>query len=54
MQDKYETKSKLATHVENNLKGKTLIPFCSHGSGRFVQTLTAVIKLIPDAEIDKL
>lgn len=36
---------------ENNLKGKTLIPFCSHGGGRFGQTLTAVTKLAPDAEM---
>lgn len=36
---------------ENNLKGKTLIPFCSHGGGRFGQTLTAVTKLVPDAEM---
>ena len=29
--------------------GKTIIPFCSHGGGRFGQSLTAITKLAPDA-----
>ena len=29
--------------------GKTIIPFCSHGGGRFGQSLTAIAKLAPDA-----
>ena len=29
--------------------GKTIIPFCSHGGGRFGQSLTAISKLAPDA-----
>lgn len=29
--------------------GKTIIPFCSHGGGRFGQSLTAITKLVPDA-----
>ena len=31
--------------------GKTIIPFCSHGGGRFGQSLTAIAKLAPDAVI---
>ncbi len=26
-----------------------IIPFCSHGGGRFGQSLTAIAKLVPDA-----
>lgn len=29
---------------------KTIVPFCSHG-GRFGQSLTAIAKLVPDANI---
>ena len=29
--------------------GKTIVPFCSHGGGRFGQSLTAITKLAPDA-----
>ena len=29
--------------------GKTVIPFCSHGGGRFGQSLTAVAKLAPES-----
>ncbi len=32
-----------------DFSGKTIIPFCSHGGGRFGQSLTAVAKLAPDA-----
>lgn len=34
---------------EYDFKGKTIIPFCSHGGGRFGQSLTAIAKLAPDA-----
>ena len=30
---------------------KTIIPFCSHGGGRFGQSLTAIAKLAPDASL---
>ena len=32
-----------------DLSGKTIIPFCSHGGGRFGQSLTAIAKLAPDS-----
>jgi len=34
---------------EYDFSGKTIIPFCSHGGGRFGQSLTAINKLAPDA-----
>lgn len=34
---------------EYDFAGKTIIPFCSHGGGRFGQSLTAITKLAPDA-----
>lgn len=34
---------------EYDFTGKTIIPFCSHGGGRFGQSLTAIAKLVPDA-----
>ncbi|MDR1148534.1 MAG: NAD(P)H-dependent oxidoreductase [Spirochaetaceae bacterium] len=36
---------------EYDLAGKTIIPFCSHGGGRFGQSLTAIAKLEPGAKI---
>jgi flavodoxin len=36
---------------EYDLSGKTIIPFCSHGGGRFGQSLTAIAKLEPKAKI---
>ncbi len=36
---------------EYDFKGKTIIPFCSHGGGRFGQGLTVIAKLTPDAVI---
>lgn len=36
---------------EYDFSGKTLIPFCSHGGGRFGQSLTAIAKLVPDARM---
>lgn len=34
---------------EYDFSDKTIIPFCSHGGGRFGQSLTAITKLAPDA-----
>lgn len=34
---------------EYDFESKTIIPFCSHGGGRFGQSLTAIAKLAPDA-----
>ena len=34
---------------EYDFSGKTIISFCSHGGGRFGQSLTAIAKLVPDA-----
>ena len=36
---------------EYDLSGKTIIPFCSHGGGRFGQSLTAIAKLESQAKI---
>ncbi|MBQ7154201.1 MAG: SUMF1/EgtB/PvdO family nonheme iron enzyme [Synergistaceae bacterium] len=36
---------------EYDFTGKTIMPFCSHGGGRFGQTLTAIAKLAPKANI---
>ncbi|MBQ7221070.1 MAG: SUMF1/EgtB/PvdO family nonheme iron enzyme [Synergistaceae bacterium] len=36
---------------EYDFTGKTIMPFCSHGGGRFGQTLTAIAKLAPKAHI---
>lgn len=36
---------------EYDFSGKTIIPFCSHGGGRFGQSLTAIAKLVPDAKM---
>ena len=36
-----------------DFSGKIIMPFCSHGGGRFGQTLTAIAKLAPDAVIRK-
>lgn len=32
-----------------DLSGKTILPFCSHGGGRFGQSLTAIAKLAPNS-----
>lgn len=34
---------------EYDFSEKTILPFCSHGGGRFGQSLTAIAKLVPDA-----
>ncbi len=36
---------------EYDLSGKTIIPFCSHGGGRFGQSITAISKLAPNSTI---
>lgn len=36
---------------EYDLSGKTIYPFCSHGGGRFGQSLTAIAKLAPKSTI---
>ena len=40
----------IATFLESyDFSGKQIIPFCSHGGGRFGQSLTAISKLAPNA-----
>ena len=34
---------------EYDFSGKVILPFCSHGGGRFGQSLTAIAKLAPNA-----
>ena len=34
---------------EYDFSGKTIVPFCSHGGGRFGQSLTAIAKLAPNS-----
>ena len=42
----------IATFLESyDFSGKQIIPFCSHGGGRFGQSLTAIAKLAPDADM---
>ena len=36
---------------EYDFSGKRIVPFCSHGGGRFGQSLTAIAKLAPDADM---
>ena len=36
---------------EYDFAGKRIIPFCSHGGGRFGQSITAIAKLAPKADI---
>lgn len=36
---------------EYEFEGKTIIPFCSHGGGRFGQSLTAIAKLAPESKM---
>ena len=36
---------------EYDFAGKTILPFCSHGGGRFGQSLTAIAKLAPGATL---
>ena len=42
----------IATFLESyDFSGKTILPFCSHGGGRFGQSLTAIAKLAPQAVV---
>jgi formylglycine-generating enzyme required for sulfatase activity/flavodoxin len=42
----------IATFLEDyDFSGKTIIPFCSHGGGRFGQSLTAIAKIVPQAHM---
>jgi len=42
----------IATLLESyDFSGKTIMPFCSHGGGRFGQSLTAISKLAPKAKL---
>jgi flavodoxin len=42
----------IASFLEQyDLSGKTIIPFCSHGGGRFGQSLSAIAKLAPRARM---
>lgn len=44
----------IATLLESyDFSGKTIMPFCSHGGGRFGQSLTAISKLAPKAHISE-
>ena len=36
---------------EYDFTGKRIIPFCSHGGGRFGQSITAIAKLAPNSDI---
>ena len=42
----------IATLLESyDFAGKQIVPFCSHGGGRFGQSLSAIAKLAPKAKI---
>ena len=42
----------IATFLESyDFSGKTILPFCSHGGGRFGQSLTAIAKLAPQSVV---
>ena len=42
----------IATFLEEyDFAGKRIIPFCSHGGGRFGQSITAIAKLAPNSDI---
>ena len=42
----------IASFLEQyDFAGKRIIPFCSHGGGRFGQSLTAIAKLAPESNI---
>lgn len=36
---------------EYDFSGKTIVPFCSHGGGRFGQSITAIAKLAPNSNL---
>ena len=42
----------IASFLEQyDFAGKRIIPFCSHGGGRFGQSLTAIAKLAPESNM---
>ena len=42
----------IATFLESyDFSGKKIVPFCSHGGGRIGQSLTAIAKLAPEANM---
>jgi flavodoxin len=42
----------IASFLEGyDFSGKTIVPFCSNGGGRFGQSLTAIAKLVPRSKI---
>ena len=42
----------IATLLESyDFSRKTIMPFCSHGGGRFGQSITAISKLAPKAKL---
>lgn len=42
----------IASFLEHyDFSGKTIVPFCSHGGGRLGQSITAISKLAPNAQI---
>lgn len=44
----------IATLLESyDFSGKMILPFCSHGGGRFGQSLTAIAKLAPKAKMEE-
>lgn len=44
----------IATLLESyDFSGKMILPFCSHGGGRFGQSLTAIAKLVPKAKMEE-
>lgn len=44
----------IATLLESyDFSGKKILPFCSHGGGRFGQSLTAIAKLAPKAKMEE-
>ena len=46
----YAAPTIINTFLESyDFAGKTILPFCSHGGGRFGQSLTAIAKLAPNA-----
>lgn len=38
---------------ENKLSGKLIIPFATHGGGGLARSLNDIVKLIPDATVEK-
>lgn len=42
----------IASFLESyDFAGKRILPFCSHGGGRMGQSISAITKLVPEADI---